>query len=280
MNDKQNDKFEERIRFIARHYEEGRLDLENVWKQFAASHGIRKTVPFRRYLMAVASISLLLIGVGSLLIWHRTTPEWIIVSTVSGQVKDVYLPDSSYVSLAENSFIRYDVKKYGIERRELEMAGKVYFEIERNENRPFSVRSLLSEITVLGTSFQINERQNSVEVNVFTGKVSFTALPVNSSIILTGGMSASYYVGENEMEVDSEMNENALSWKTKQLRFHETSVEKVIADLSEYYNVVVMNKTPAVSNLKLTASFNDMPLDEVLLVINQTLDINLVIGSE
>lgn len=54
-----------------------------------------------------------------------------------------------------------------------------------------------------------------------------------------------------------------------------TTLDKVIRDLNEYYQVEITNKVDSPDS-RLTATFNDLPLDEVLMVINQTLDIRLV----
>ena len=90
-------------------------------------------------------------------------------------MKDVYLPDSTLVALAGDSWIRYDAKRYDKERRAVEMNGKAFFQVTRNEARPFSVKTSQTEVTVLGTSFQIDEKPTVTEVNVVTGKVCFTA---------------------------------------------------------------------------------------------------------
>ena len=80
---------------------------------------------------------------------------------------------------------------------------------------------------------------------------------------------------KKEIDILKEENPNNLSWKTKQLRFNDTPLEKVIRDLNEYYQVEIINKVDSPDS-RLTATFNDLPLDEVLMVINQTLDIRLV----
>jgi len=80
---------------------------------------------------------------------------------------------------------------------------------------------------------------------------------------------------QEEIDILKEENLNNLSWKTKQLRFNDTPLEKVIRDLNEYYQVEIINKVDSPDS-RLTATFNDLPLDEVLMVINQTLDIRLV----
>ena len=229
-NNERDDRFEKRLRFVVRHYKEGSLDEDKAWKRFAFRQGICRQVAFRRYWMAAASVVLLLIGFGTFYVKERNNPEWVSVATVSGQLKDVYLPDSTLVSMAGNSTLRYDVKKYGKERRVVEMTGKAFFQVKRNEARPFSVHT---------------------------------------------AMSASYSNEKKEIDILKEENPNNLSWKTKQLRFNDTPLEKVIRDLNEYYQVEIINKVDSPDS-RLTATFNDLPLDEVLMVINQTLDIRLV----
>lgn len=126
MNNEQGNKLEQRIRFVAKHYEEGRLDTDKAWQQFAGKHQVRRTVSFRRYWMAAASVFLLLIGFGTYFITERKSPEWVAVTTGPGQIKEVYLPDSTLISMAGSSSIRYDVKTYGKERRVVEMKGKAF----------------------------------------------------------------------------------------------------------------------------------------------------------
>ena len=108
-----------------------------------------------------------------------------------------------------------------------------------------------------------------------TGKVSFGATGCETDkVILTAGMSASYSMESKGITILEEEDLNTLSWKTRQLRFNDTPLEKVVSDLSEYYQVNIINKAET-PNLKLTATFNDLPLEDVLLVINQTLDTRL-----
>lgn len=279
MNNEQDNKLEQRIRFVAKHYEEGRLDTDKAWQRFAARHQVRRTVSFRRYWMAAASVILLLIGFGTYFVTDRNSPEWVAVATQPGQIMEVYLPDSTQISLAGNSSIRYDKKAYGKERRVVEMRGKAFFQVARNEARPFSVYTERTVVTVLGTSFQINEQPGGTDVNVVTGKVSFgTTCNETDKVILTAGMSASYFPENREITLAREENLNNLAWKTRLLRFNDTPLDRVIDDLNECYQVKIVDKAGG-RLLKLTATFNGLPLEEVLMIINQTLDIRLVCES-
>lgn len=275
MNDEHDNLLEQRIRFVARHYREGGLDADRAWQKFASEHAIRRKVSFRRYWIGAAAAVLVLVGLGTLFMVERNAPDWVAITTAPGQMKDVYLPDSTLVALASDSWIRYDAKRYDKERRAVEMNGKAFFQVTRNEARPFSVKTDQTEVTVLGTSFQIDEKPTVTEVHVVTGKVCFTASEEKKDVILTAGMSAQYSMEDQEITVLTEEDENKLAWRTGLLRFRETPLDKVIEDLSDYYQVKITNQTKK-EGARLTATFDNLPLEEVLQVVNQTLDIRLV----
>lgn len=276
MHDEQEKKWEQRLRFVAKRYRENRLDTDRAWEGFARRKGIRRIVPWRRYGMAAASVLILLAVAGGWWFTERKAPDWVAVTTGPGQLSEVWLPDSTEVSLAGGSSLRYDRKRYGKERRVVELKGKAFFQVKRNEARPFSVYTALTEVTVLGTSFQVQEQTEATEVDVVTGKVRFTAADTDEDhVILTAGMSASYSMQKKEITILKEEDLNRLSWKTRQLRFNETPLSQVIDDLSEFYGVKITNRVTSPDS-KLTATFNDLPLDEVLMVVNQTLDVRLI----
>lgn len=83
----------------------------------------------------------------------------------------------------------------------------------------------------------------------------------------------------NELTVLEEQDANYLAWETGELRFNNTPVEKVIEDLSEYYGAPVRSRS-MLRGEKLTATFERMPLEDVLLIINQTLDLRLTARPE
>ena len=153
MNNNEHDnKLEQRIRFVAKRYREGSLDSDKAWQKFASEHVISRKVSFRRYWIGAAAVVLVLVGLGTWFTVERNAPDWVAITTAPGQMKDVYLPDSTLVALAGDSWIRYDAKRYDKERRAVEMNGKAFFQVTRNEARPFSVKTSQTEVTVLGTS--------------------------------------------------------------------------------------------------------------------------------
>lgn len=238
---------------------------------------------FRRYGIAAAALAGLLIGITLFYGLRRDRPDWVAVATAAGQTKEVYLPDSSQVTMAGGSEIRYDRKSYGKERRVVEMKGKLFFQVKRNVARPFSVHTRYTEVTVLGTSFQVDAQGELTQVHVSTGKVRFAASGTGKTeeVILTAGMSARYAATPQSMTLAAEATANELSWKTGELHFKDTPLEQVIDDLNACYQVQIGNrpKTAGMKPIKLTATFRQRPLEEVLTVINQTLDTRLAVDS-
>lgn len=273
-NSSDNNRFEQRLRFIASRYRQEALDTDKAWQRFAEQQGVRRVLPWRRYVAATAAVLLMVVGIGITFQMKRNRPDWVAIVTGPGEVKELWLPDSTQVTLAGETTIRYDRKIYGKEKRAVQMNGKAFFQVQRDEARPFSVQTARTEVTVLGTVFQIHEMPASTSLIVTEGRVRFAAGEHVEPIILTAGMSAVYWTGTDTILRVEKTEFNTLAWKTRQLRFRETPLTQVISDLNEAYGMKIVNR-PAKKNLQLTAYFDNLPLEEVILIINETLDIQL-----
>lgn len=262
------------ISFVVPRYRENSLNADIAWKKLNLGVKSGKKILFRRYWLQIASVLIIIVSIGSIYFVHRDTSEWVAVSTLPDQTKAVFLPDSTQITLSGSSSIRYEANAYRKEQRVVEMKGKAFFEVKRNEARPFLVKTPVARVEVLGTTFQVKASDMETGVNVETGKVRLSGKDSQENVILTAGMSALYTKSNNEIRIISEEDVNYLSWKTGLLRFNETPLSEVINKLNEYYKVTLTGNCKT-DNYKLTASFNNMPLEQVLTVINQTLDISL-----
>lgn len=266
--------FEERVEFVAKHYRENSLNATKAWKKFAAERHIRPVLYLPLWIRNVAAAMLLLLALGSYLIYRHLQPDWVLIAAAPDQVTEVYLPDSSQVTLSAESTLRYDAKSFGKTERQVEMQGKAFYRVKRNEDCPFRISARNAQVTVLGTSFLVHEWEQDVEVQVLTGRVRFEAGQVQE-VILTAGMKARYSDTEQKILTAEGADANALSWTNQELIFQEAPLQKVIHDLEVCYNVRITDSKPSTDSLRLTATFKQMPLEQVLFVINQTLDTKL-----
>lgn len=94
----------------------------------------------------------------------------------SNTIDIFYLPDSTLVWLNTDSEIIWK-SDFGNKNREIILIGEAYFDVTRNESRPFVVHAGSTVTTVLGTSFNLtaNDSSSTVEIAVVSGKVSFAS---------------------------------------------------------------------------------------------------------
>lgn len=277
MKNEQEDKTEKRIRFVAKHYREDAIDENKAWQVFSEKKGVKqRRFTLSRYWQAIAAAILVCFALSTWYYLENVKEEWLIVVSDSGQIKKVFLPDSSMIVMAENSSIKYNLIGFKKGNRDVELKGKAFFQVKRDEDSPFSVSTAKTVVKVLGTSFQLNEKTDRTALYVSTGKVAFASIEGDEEMILTEGMSAIYTDRDGVVIEDATDKSNVLAWQTKELHFNNASLEQIVRDLSEYYGVEIVNRLDN-GNKHLTASFNDMSLDETLLIINQTLDVHLVV---
>jgi transmembrane sensor len=83
------------------------------------------------------------------------------------------LPDSSKVRLSPGARMRYRKGFGSIADRDVHIVGKAFFDIAKNEVKPFTLYSEGLRTEVLGTSFDVNANPYSdkIKVKLYTGKV-------------------------------------------------------------------------------------------------------------
>jgi len=99
--------------------------------------------------------------------------EWITKDNTGKKEILVTLPDSSKVRMLPGARMRYRKGFGATANRDVEVSGKAYFDIAKNQQRPFTLYSEGLQTSVLGTSFYVNANPYSdkVSVKLFTGKV-------------------------------------------------------------------------------------------------------------
>lgn len=253
------------LRFVLHFYKKNKLDTQKALKEFKSKHNIsepRGSVSYHWWLMSgVAAIV-----IGFLLYSKNTTKEAWRTITAEAYPVTYMLPDSSSVIIYPNSFIRFHNRNNWVSGRNVQMRGKVSFNVIHNETSPFVVEGLMAKVKVLGTRFIVDEsRKDTTIVNVESGKVQFSAIGQSESLILTKGMTAQLISQEDKPKIISQL-------KTGSFVFDNTPLVKVLDELSSYYKVTLSaNKT----DKRLTASFKEKSLDEIIRFIEKALNVKI-----
>lgn len=216
--------------------------------------------------------SLILLAFGYWLYQKNQTPVYL--SKITGNhVDSVKLSDGSFVRIAKNSEFRYPVRFNGSTREVALIKGQAFFEITKDKKHPFKVNMNESNVTVLGTSFNIHLSDTSIVLGVKTGKVQF--LPYKNAVasILTAGQAIAYDVKRHELESRSVQNQDA--WIKDELIFVDTSLDEVCKQLSTYYGIEIELDDHKHKAKKLNAHFKNQPLEDVLMVLTETYNLKI-----
>lgn len=241
-------------------------DPETAWQKFAEvkSDHQPKTVRWIHFATRLAAMVLLTVGLGFLMReFGKTEPYH--YATFEGETKWVTLPDSSKIRLNESSLLTV-AGDFNKEERNVSLKGVAYFEIKRDTSRPFNIQSQETTTKVLGTSFNIKaiEEESKVEIYVVSGKVSFQAK--NDELILTKGMAANFDKTLERLALNAEPS-NDIAWHSNTLKFEDTALDKVFADLMSYFDVEFLITNDKIKNCRFTGEFKSPKLKEILKVI-------------
>ncbi|MFK7903819.1 MAG: FecR family protein [Chitinophagales bacterium] len=204
-----------------------------------------------------------------------TIAESVKVQTFRGMEKEVALEDGTKIWLNENSILTYP-ESFDDKERKVRLVGEAFFEVERDENRPFIIMNKDTETRVLGTSFNVRTSQESVAVTVRTGKVSLTSrADKGKSVVLEAGDKGVFDVKKKALDKGKIGDNNDWAWQTKRLVFRDAPISRVINVVNKYYNIQMDAKDKSVLNCQFTSEFEAASLEEVLEVLEGTLEIEI-----
>ena len=243
-------------------------------KQFISQH-------VTRFWISAAASILLLIGLGfsALYLYNQNIRSEIVYSS-GDSVKEIQLADGSHIWLNTSSSLKVS-GSFGKKQREVFLNGEAYFEVHRDQSKPFKIHAGETVTEVLGTSFnvELDTISGNVKVIVNSGKVGF--YPSNQkkdSKILLPKELATYHHENQSILVSSNTNLNFLSWKTGVLKFYDTPISEVCIVLSKQYHKQIISKIDQ-PGMVLTGTFQNESLDDILNVMELTLDVNAVITT-
>jgi len=201
----------------------------------------------------------------------------ILQTPMGGQYK-LTLPDGSKVWLNAASSLKYPVVFVGNERS-VEITGEAYFEIAKDESRPFKVQLNNMEVQVLGTHFNINgyTDEEAIKTTLLEGKVKIIAS--GATKYLLPGQQAQLKSSGN-IAVTNDVNlEETVAWKDGNFQFENSDIKAVMRQLARWYDVDVSYKGNINKHFVGSISRN-VKLSQVLSMLQQTGEIKFKIEGK
>ncbi|MDX1941035.1 MAG: FecR domain-containing protein [Saprospiraceae bacterium] len=240
----------------------------------AADNQKLRVVAHRRWLSAAAGILLLVVAS----VWVlQSGSKQMIVQTSLGEQQKITLPDGSSVVLNENSKLIYPQHFDKSNTRSIQLNGEAFFEVKPNADKPFIISTNLTEVTVLGTSFNVRayEGETTTEVEVATGQVAFGVKNTDASITLKPGQTGIFDNKASKLYYKSTAQLNAQAWFTNRLNFEGASLADVFQVLERYYKIKFDIANPDINRCEFTSNFENSELSEVTASISLALRLKI-----
>lgn len=294
---KAEDAFDHHLQRLSSQAGQGALHTEE--SVLVEEEPVSREIKVRKYrlfwLGAIAAASVVLFLV--LRPGNDASPEPLIntVNTNAYSKANVSLPDGSKVQLNRGSKITYNDDFRG-DVREVFLSGEAFFDVAKDQTRPFIIHTKTIDLKVLGTSFNVRsyDEDKETETALVHGSVEI-ALRSNpdQKIILKPGeklvvkdYAKDFSSNEAQQSKDFEEQQIAVlskmryygrdsssietSWTRKQLMFEQETLREIASKIERWYNVKVIIEDNDLLDKKYTALFEEETLQEVLEALKLT----------
>lgn len=244
--DKKNEKYFFDLKAIHDSRSNFSVDINESWcrleiKLQQKQEDIQKKKRFIiRCISSVAAIFIFLVGLS----WYFVSngfgigePETYSYFT-GGAPGEVRLPDGTCIKLGANTSISY-TSEYGVKKRAVILDGEGFFDVAKDEQKPFVVISGDQCISVLGTKFNVRSYPSDTVfiTTLLEGSVKFVASNFESGKVLRPGEQLKYNRSNTQVEISVVDTDEMVSWLNNYYTFQPQSLKEILARMSHVYDV-------------------------------------------
>jgi transmembrane sensor len=161
------------------------------------------------------------------------------ISTPRAAQYQLVLSDGTKVWLNAASSLRYPTAFTGKDRS-VELTGEGYFEVTKNKEKPFLVRTNGMEVSVLGTHFNIMayEDENAIQTTLIEGVVNVRY--DKQTDLLKPGKQAILRRDNNSLTVSDANVNQAVAWKNGYFYFDKSDIKEIMRQVGRWYDLDIV----------------------------------------
>lgn len=254
-----------KIRDVSEKLQSPDFNMEEAWESIdkrreQETPKVITLAPFKTFLKIAAVITVLIVGS---YFYLSTLNETVITDLAEN--KEIILPDNSEIILNAESKLSYDEKNWD-KKRNIGLNGEAFFKVAKGKK--FTVTTEQGSVTVLGTQFNVENREGFFEVSCFEGLVSVTMNGQETK--LSAGHSL---IAINGSITKSEVTKNGQpSWLNNESSFKSIPLKYVLAEFQRQHNITV-DASQIDDNQLFTGTFSNTDTDLALKSISTPLRI-------
>ena len=210
------------------------------------------------------------------------TEEYNKLTTPIGGEYSLVLSDGTKVFLNADSELEYPVE-FSDGKRIVDLKGEAYFEVHKDSLRPFIVRINGAEVTVLGTSFNVNTYGDDGQIytTLVNGSVRVSSMKNKQEEILKPGMQSVMNVQSGLLTVRKVDVEPYVAWREGRFVFRAMTLDLIMRQLQRWYDFEVFYQNSELKDYEFRGVIKrDMDLDKVLSVIKATTNVDFEVKGK
>jgi transmembrane sensor len=202
-----------------------------------------------------------------------------------GEKAKVLLSDGSVIILNGGTHLRYP-QKFNRSRREVTLIeGEAFFDVKRDENKPFIVLSGGTETKVLGTAFNVRAYSSleNIDVTVSRGKVAVGKgnIKGSSSVLLLPGEQVSVNKASFKMHKKAVVTQEVMAWLEGKVIINNETFKNVSILFKNTYGIELSFKEQEIGDIRFSAMFSEKDqLDEILYAISRANNLNYTVKGK
>ena len=201
------------------------------------------------------------------------------IITSTGEEFSLNLSDGTKVILNAESEIRFPVV-FVRDERVVEITGEAYFEVARDAEHPFTVKTPASVTQVLGTSFNVRayDDELSEKITLVEGKVDISRQDNgNQTITLSPGEQASVSGTGGEIQVEQVNIAYYTAWKDGRFIFRDERLEDIVRNLKRWYQFDVEYLNEDTKDMRFGATLDRYKeVNPIFKIFNNTRLVNII----
>jgi ferric-dicitrate binding protein FerR (iron transport regulator) len=261
---------------------EERLMTDKAWEKLRTSlesdglinEPIKRRSPSYRYALAFAATLILVVTAGLFITKNDVSvTEYSsinLLNDIPGTTLVTKLEDGSVVYLAEKTTIKHP-DKFSNNERLITLEGEAFFDIARDESKPFIINSGNAKVEVLGTSFELISHSGETVLSVRTGKVRITLISTGMMIDLNAGERA---IADNDgvKKLTFDEYQDFQKYRSR-MHFKDQTLINVTDILNRNFKDFEIVLEPGIEKRELTATFTEENIESMVQLICNALNL-------
>lgn len=211
----------------------------------------QRTLKLRSWMRYAAIIAVVLMTGTGLGYWMYQMPssQDMLIANAGDDVRAVVLPDGTKVWLNHSAILTYP-RQFADDERSVRLEGEAYFEVTKNPQKPFIVKSDAMRVRVLGTTFNFKSSQGCrvAEASLIEGEIEVKGNNEEGMIVLAPGQKAELNKSTGRLQVKQVDARMDAVWHDGLIPFEQANVFAIAKTLERFYGVKIILSPDIQSN--------------------------------